>query len=103
MTSESSPPGSDLVLAVAELVESVPPGRVVTYGDIAAVLGTGPRQVASVMSKGVVAGPWWRVVRSDGTLPPQLWDRAGAHYEAEGTDVGNGRVRMSVARWGFAI
>jgi alkylated DNA nucleotide flippase Atl1 len=52
--------------AVLEIVGDVPPGSVMTYGDVAAVLGSGgARAVGRVMatSDGM---PWWRVVRSTG-------------------------------------
>ena len=37
-----------LVERVLRAVELVPRGRVVSYGDLAALVGTGPRQVAVV-------------------------------------------------------
>ncbi len=40
--------------AVARLV---PPGRVVAYGDIAALLGVGPRQVGRIMAAGPPGPP----------------------------------------------
>lgn len=57
--------------AVLQIVESIPPGRVMTYGAIADVVGAslgrgGPRQVGSVMSHDGGGVPWWRVVRADG-------------------------------------
>ena len=37
--------------AVATVVRLVPPGRVVAYGDIAELLGVGPRQVGRIMDE----------------------------------------------------
>ena len=37
-----------LVERVLRAVECVPPARLVTYGDIAALIGTGPRVVGAV-------------------------------------------------------
>lgn len=58
------PPYAERVLDVADLI---PPGRVMTYGDVAEWLGDGgPRQVGRVMALYGSAVPWWRVVRADG-------------------------------------
>ncbi|GAB3564890.1 MGMT family protein [Spelaeicoccus albus] len=91
----------DYAEQVYDVVEEIPPGRVLTYGDIAELIGSGgPRQVAAVMSRGV-GGPWWRVVRADGSLPERLAGRARSHYLAERMPLmpGTYRVRMSAARW----
>lgn len=71
---------------VLEVAERIPPGRVMTYGDIAEWLGEGgPRQVGRVMALYGGAVPWWRVVRADGALLPGHERRALAHYRTEGT------------------
>ncbi len=77
------PEYAERVLDVAELI---PPGRVMTYGDVAEWLGEGgPRQVGRVMALYGSAVPWWRVVRADGTLLPAHELRALEHYRAEST------------------
>ncbi len=54
---------------VLDVTESIPPGRVMTYGDVAEYLEEGgPRQVGRVMSLYGGGVPWWRVVRADGAL-----------------------------------
>jgi len=78
------------VESVLTLVEQVPPGRVTTYGALAAVVGGGPRQVGSVMARYGAGVPWWRVVRADGSLPPSHDDRAREQHLAEGTPLRNG-------------
>jgi alkylated DNA nucleotide flippase Atl1 len=71
------------VLDVAELI---PPGRVMTYGDVAEWLGDGgPRQVGRVMALYGSAVPWWRVVRADGVLLPGHELRALDRYREEST------------------
>lgn len=69
---------------VLRAVEQVPPARVVSYGDLGALVGIGPRQVGRVMRLygGNVA--WWRVTGHDGRLPPGLLRRALEHWSAEG-------------------
>lgn len=56
---------------VLDVAERIPPGRVMTYGDVAEWLQEGgPRQVGRVMALYGGAVPWWRVVRADGVLLP---------------------------------
>jgi alkylated DNA nucleotide flippase Atl1 len=100
------PAYAERVLDVADLI---PPGRVMTYGDIAEWLGEGgPRQVGRVMALYGSAVPWWRVVRADGTLLPAHELRALDHYRAEGTPLREAsrqaeghipRIDMRCARW----
>jgi alkylated DNA nucleotide flippase Atl1 len=76
----------EYVEAVLRIVESIPPGRVTTYGTIAEAVGTGgPRSVGRVMSLYGGPVPWWRVVRADGTLPQSHGPEALECYRAEGT------------------
>ncbi|MFH8608099.1 MGMT family protein [Streptomyces sp. NPDC018029] len=77
------PEYAERVLEVAELI---PPGRVMTYGDVAEWLEEGgPRQVGRVMALYGGGVPWWRVVRSDGVLLPGHELRALERYHEEGT------------------
>ncbi len=89
----------DYVEAVLRCVEDVPPGRVTTYGAVAAAVGRfGPRRVGSVLAEHGGGVPWWRVVRADGSLPPSHDARARAAYRAEGTPLrGSGRVDLAAA------
>lgn len=88
---------------VLRCVESVPRGRVTTYGAVAdavgAVLGRGgPRVVASVMRREGAAVCWWRLVRADGSMVAHKADRARAAWLEEGTPLrGGGRVDMAAA------
>ena len=85
---------------VLDVVERIPPGRVMAYGDIADYLGEGgPRQVGRVMALWGGGVPWWRVIRSDGSLPPSHARQALPHYRAEGTPLRGARVDMRHARW----
>lgn len=73
----------EAVLAVAGLI---PAGRVLSYGDIAALLESGgPRQVGAVMSAHGSAVPWWRVIRANGSAPVCHEHRALSHYLEETT------------------
>ena len=99
--------GSDAVEAVRGVVVAIPPGAVLSYGDVAelAWLST-PRLAARIMAMGRAGTdvPWWRVVRADGTLPDHLQITAREHYEREGTplretDAHWVRVDMRTGRW----
>ncbi|MGK5532997.1 MGMT family protein [Streptomyces sp. URMC 129] len=100
----SLPEYADRVLTAAE---RIPPGRVLTYGDVARRLGEGgPRQVGRAMALYGAAVPWWRVVRADGRLLPGHERRALEHYRAEGTPLRAGagpgdmpRLDLRRARW----
>src|SRR5689334_24575953 len=72
---------------VLDVVDSIPPGRVMSYGDIAEYLGSGPgpRQVGRVMATYGGAVAWWRVIHSDGTPAPGHDSVALRPYPAEAT------------------
>lgn len=72
-----------LVERVLRAVEQVPAGRVVSYGDLGALVGIGPRHVGRVMSQWGGNVPWWRVTNRSGDLPPELLARARAHWDEE--------------------
>ena len=88
-------------LDVLDVVAAIPPGRVLSYGDVAELLGSGgPRSVARVLSRHGGSVPWWRVLRADGTPAPAVAGRALDRYRAEGTPMrGAERVDMARARW----
>lgn len=88
--------------AVLDVVDLVPAGKVVTYGDVAEYLGRGgPRQVGAVMSRFGGAVAWWRVLRADGSPPQGLEREAIAHYRRERTPLrpGGAKVDLRAARW----
>jgi alkylated DNA nucleotide flippase Atl1 len=94
----------EYVERVLEIVERIPPGRVTTYGAVAAVVGGGPRQIGTVMAHHGGPVPWWRVIRADGTLPPSHQDEALDRYRDEGTPWDSrGRVQMRDAFWDPAL
>jgi alkylated DNA nucleotide flippase Atl1 len=99
------PPLDEFTSRVLDVVDSIPPGRVMSYGDIAEYLGVGlgPRQVGRVMSRYGGAVAWWRVIHSDGTPAPGHDSRALEHYLAESTPLRSARLPVRVdirrARW----
>jgi alkylated DNA nucleotide flippase Atl1 len=96
--------GEDFVSRVLAVVESIPPSKVMSYGDVAATIGSrAARGVGQVMAYYGSDVPWWRVVRASGH-PPLCHDgQALAHYEDEGTPLvwsrsGTFRVDLTTAR-----
>ena len=69
---------------ILRAIEQVPRGRVVSYGDVAALVGTGPRQVGRAMGHLGAPVAWWRVVNHSGDLPAPLLAEALPHWHAEG-------------------
>lgn len=97
---------SDFASRVLDVAESIPSGRVMSYGDIADYVGEGgPRQVGRVMALWGGGVPWWRVVHADGSLLAGHEREALRHYRLEGTpmrpghDGEPGRLDMRRARW----
>jgi len=100
---ESAPDGYDAFLeAVHAVVESIPPGRVMAYGEVAAAVGSrAARAVGRIMAHSGGELPWWRVVYADGHLLPGYEAQALAHYRQEGTPLapGDRAIDMRRARW----
>ena len=73
-------------------MRAIPRGRVVSYGQIAYMLGAprAARQVGWAMRRCPDDLPWQRVVMSDGSI-------AGGGYSVPFTD--DGRVDMRACRW----
>lgn len=99
-------PPAGFVDAVLAVVADIPPGRVATYGDVAALLGSrGARAVGQVMARYGSEVSWWRVVRAGGHPPTGHAPRAREHYEAEGTALlpaaneDGYRIDLAACRW----
>jgi methylated-DNA-protein-cysteine methyltransferase-like protein len=90
----------DLPLRVLACVESIPPGRVMTYGDVAEYVGSrAPRMVGRVLANDGGTVPWHRVLRADGTCAPHLYDEQRQRLIAEGVRFANGRIDLRTYRW----
>jgi len=99
---------SSFYLRVYALVRQVPPGHVVTYGQVAALLGS-PRAARAVgyalrfLPTGTDV-PWHRVINHQGQISPRtpagspllqrvLLEAEGVRFDAEG------RVDLPCYRW----
>lgn len=87
------------------VVEAIPSGRVMTYGDVAAAIGSrAARAVGQAMAYYGSDLPWWRVIRASGHPAVDHESLALEHFRAEGTPVkwsasGSFRVDLATARW----
>jgi alkylated DNA nucleotide flippase Atl1 len=76
----------EYVEAVLAVVELVPAGTALAYGDVAELLGSGgPRQIGRVMSHYGGSVPWWRILKSSGHGPDGHEAEALRRYLLEGT------------------
>jgi alkylated DNA nucleotide flippase Atl1 len=87
------------------VVEAIPSGRVMTYGDVAAAIGSrAARAVGNTLAYYGSDLPWWRVIRATGHPAVDRESRALEHFRAEGTPIkwsasGVFRVDLPAARW----
>lgn len=78
--------GDEFAESVLEVVAAIPPGRVMTYGDVAATLGSrAARAVGTVMARSGDEVPWWRVIRASGHAVVSHETRALEYFRREGT------------------
>lgn len=85
---------SDVAAQLGEVVRAVPPGAVVTYGDVAAAVGIGPRQAGRLVGQLSEDLPWWRVVHADGSTATCHGGIAGELLVAEGVGFRGARVDL---------
>ena len=93
-------PDDGLAQRILHCVESIPPGRVMTYGDVAEFVGSrAARMVGRVlaMDGGTVA--WHRVIRADGSLAEHLYSEQRQRLLEEGVRFVGDRVDLPAHRW----
>lgn len=85
---------ADFTGRVLAVVAAVPPGVLVTYGEVAAEAGRpgAARVVGTILARHGHDLPWWRVVPASGRLAPQVARRQAAALRKEGVAVEEGRV-----------
>lgn len=90
-----------------QVVIAVPPGKVVSYGQVAEMAGLGrqARYIGRALGK-LPKGhsvPWYRVIRSNGQIAfpegSEIYQEQVSRLQAEGVEVVNGRVAMRRFRW----
>ncbi|MEZ5183822.1 MAG: MGMT family protein [Acidimicrobiales bacterium] len=92
----SERPPTPLEAAIAEVLRSLEPGDVVTYGEVATEAGWPGRSraVGRVLATSEGAFAWWRVVNASGRLVPGHEEEQAARLEAEGVAVDRARGRV---------
>lgn len=91
--------------AVLDIVAAIAPGKVLTYGDIALIVGRdlergGPRQVGSILKLAGGGVPWWRVINAAGRPPAHKASEALDRLRSEGCPItpDGSRVNLTQAR-----
>lgn len=85
---------TDFEEAVVEVLESLQPGDVVTYGEVAEEAGypRAARAVGALLRTSGIGLPWWRVVGAGGRLRAPDRHRQATLLAKEGVVVVDGRV-----------
>jgi methylated-DNA-protein-cysteine methyltransferase-like protein len=86
--------------AVAEVLDGLGPGDVVTYGEVALEAGFpgAHRAVGTYLRDRGDRHPWWRVVRADGTLAASDPADQARRLAREGVTCADGRVSPGIRR-----
>ena len=89
----------DFTEAVIAVLESLEPGTVMSYGEVAAEAGfPGAARAVGNLLRTTPGLPWWRVVTATGRLVPHAEAEQAQRLRAEGVAVRNGRVIRSRRR-----
>jgi methylated-DNA-protein-cysteine methyltransferase related protein len=89
-----------LATRILACIESIPSGRVMTYGDVAEFVGaSSPRIVGRVLALDDGSVPWHRVLRANGTLAEHLYTEQRQRLLAEGVRFNGDRVELKSFRW----
>jgi len=93
-------PPTPYARSVLDVVDRIPRGRVMTYGDVAEYLGSGSaRTVGMVMAKHGREVPWHRVLRASG----EPFGDGLALLVREGVPVRGAKVVLAECRWDGAV
>jgi len=85
--------------AVAQVLNALEPGQVVTYGEVAAEAGfPGAARAVGTYLRHHHDNPWWRVVRSDGRLLAGHEREQARILASEGLALPAGVTRLPRAR-----
>lgn len=83
----------DFTTAVIAVLESLGPGDVMSYGEVASEAGyPGAARAVGNLLRVTPDLPWWRVVTSTGRLVPSHSVEHAQLLRSEGVSVRNGRV-----------
>ncbi len=78
---------------VQRIVRAIPKGQVLSYGKVALLAGKPGAARAVVRAlHGLSGAPWWRVIRSDGTVAREMAPRQAQKLRADGLRIRGLRV-----------
>src|SRR5262252_1908330 len=85
---------NDFERAVARVIRSIPRGSFLSYSQVALRAGKpgGARAVVRALHR-IHNLPWWRVVRADRTLAPEVALEQARRLRQEGVSVTGRRIR----------
>jgi alkylated DNA nucleotide flippase Atl1 len=90
----------EYAVAVLDTVARIPPGKVMTYGDVAEYCGSrAPRVVGRVLALDNGTVPWHRVLRANGTCAEHLYSEQRQRLLSEGVRFTGDRVDLKAHRW----
>jgi methylated-DNA-protein-cysteine methyltransferase related protein len=85
--------------AVLDVVDLIPAGSVMSYGDVAACAGLGSaRYVGHVLARFGDEVPWHRVVMADGSFATHLAPEQSALLRSEATPLAPDGARVDMHR-----
>jgi methylated-DNA-protein-cysteine methyltransferase related protein len=87
------------VRAVRRVIRAIPRGRTLSYGEVGLRAGKprGARAVVRALHH-IDDAPWWRVIRSDGTLAPQVAREQAQLLAQEGVRARAGARNRALSR-----
>ena len=89
------PPDEAFTGAVISVIDTIPPGEITTYGEVAAEAGyPGAARAVGNLLRSTPGLPWWRVIAASGRLVPGLEKEHAQRLRAEGISVVKGKVQM---------
>jgi alkylated DNA nucleotide flippase Atl1 len=90
---------SPMAQVVLDVVDTIPAGSVMSYGDVAACAGLGsPRFVGHVLARWGDEVPWQRVVMADGSCAQHLADEQLTLLRGERTPLTIDGLRVDMRR-----
>jgi methylated-DNA-protein-cysteine methyltransferase-like protein len=93
-------PPTPYALLVLDVVDAIPRGKVMTYGDVAELLGRGsPRTVGTVLTNHGREVPWQRVVQASGRPAEPYLQEALRLLREEGCPIVGEKVDLARCRW----
>ena len=93
------PPAPGFIEASTAVIAAIPPGEVMTYGEVAEEAGYpgASRAVGRLLAASPEGLPWWRVVTASGRLVPGHEQNHARLLSAEGVQLNTARNHVRMA------